>query len=79
MISLAQLTSCSGDKFYHYVQYVECDREGLGYSKGACSIAKIRGYPTWVIGGKVVEGEMEVAELEQVVGEIERGEYIGDE
>ncbi|KAK9284233.1 hypothetical protein L1049_023402 [Liquidambar formosana] len=53
------------------LDYVECFPEG--YRKGikmakACADAKIEGFPTWVINGQVLSGELELSELAQVSG-----------
>eukprot|EP00257_Ricinus_communis_P027754 XP_025015168.1 thiol-disulfide oxidoreductase LTO1 isoform X3 [Ricinus communis] len=53
------------------LDYVECFPNG--YRKGtkiakACADAKIEGFPTWVINGEVVSGELELSELAQLSG-----------
>ncbi|KAL8151697.1 hypothetical protein V2J09_021505 [Rumex salicifolius] len=53
------------------LDYVECFP--AGYRKGvkiekACSDARIEGFPTWVINGKVLSGDQELEELAQVSG-----------
>ncbi|GMI24229.1 hypothetical protein TeGR_g12648 [Tetraparma gracilis] len=69
-----------GKKFYDYVKYVECDKEGEGFG-GKCKTSsggKIRGYPTWEIGGMKVEGQMELDELEGVLDSIGAGTFTED-
>ncbi|CAH2076591.1 unnamed protein product, partial [Thlaspi arvense] len=53
------------------LNYVECFPEG--YKKGtkifkACSDAGIEGFPTWMINGQVLSGEVELAELAEMSG-----------
>ncbi|CAA7035697.1 unnamed protein product [Microthlaspi erraticum] len=53
------------------LNYVECFPEG--YKKGtkifkACSEAGIEGFPTWIINGQVLSGEVELAELAEMSG-----------
>jgi uncharacterized membrane protein/glutaredoxin len=43
--------------------YVECDPRGAGASPAACQAAGVRAYPTWVIGGQAIEGELSTSEL----------------
>ncbi|GIL84640.1 hypothetical protein Vretimale_14537 [Volvox reticuliferus] len=48
--------------------YVECFPNG--WKRGekvapACAAANIRAFPTWVIGGKTIEGELQLDELEK--------------
>ncbi|KFK30203.1 hypothetical protein AALP_AA7G231600 [Arabis alpina] len=53
------------------LNYVECFPEG--YKKGtkifkACADARIEGFPTWIISGQVLSGEVELAELAEMSG-----------
>ncbi|KAF3601372.1 hypothetical protein F2Q69_00032808 [Brassica cretica] len=53
------------------LNYVECFPEG--YKKGtkifkACSDVGIEGFPTWMINGQVLSGEVELAELAEMSG-----------
>uniref|UniRef100_A0A1J3JE63 Thiol-disulfide oxidoreductase LTO1 n=1 Tax=Noccaea caerulescens TaxID=107243 RepID=A0A1J3JE63_NOCCA len=53
------------------LNYVECFPQG--YKKGtkifkACSEAGIEGFPTWIINGQVLSGEVELAELADMSG-----------
>ncbi|KAK7253000.1 hypothetical protein RIF29_37360 [Crotalaria pallida] len=53
------------------LDYVECFPEG--YRTGtkmikACMDAKIEGFPTWVINGQVLSGELKLSELAQLSG-----------
>lgn len=41
--------------------YIECDKEDQGRQK--CVAAKVRAYPTWVLGGERREGMLTLAEL----------------
>ncbi|XP_010531129.1 PREDICTED: thiol-disulfide oxidoreductase LTO1 [Tarenaya hassleriana] len=53
------------------LNYVECFPDG--YKKGtkiitACSDAGIEGFPTWLINGQVISGEVELTELADISG-----------
>lgn len=53
------------------LDYVECFPDG--YRTGtkmidACLDAKIEGFPTWIINGQVLSGEVELSELAQASG-----------
>ncbi|KAL7255604.1 hypothetical protein ACSBR1_009694 [Camellia fascicularis] len=53
------------------LDYVECFPDG--YRKGikiakACADARIEGFPTWVVNGKVLSGEQELSELARASG-----------
>ncbi|CAI9094466.1 OLC1v1030212C1 [Oldenlandia corymbosa var. corymbosa] len=53
------------------LDYVECFPDG--YRKGtkiakACADAKIEGFPTWVINGEVLSGELDLSELAKASG-----------
>jgi uncharacterized membrane protein len=52
--------------------YVECDSRGTNGQPAACQAAGVKAYPTWVIGGQTVEGELSVSELAQRSGFILR-------
>ena len=67
--------SSLGDKFYDYVTYRECASDGVGYTKDGCLVKgkKLKGYPTWVIGGWKVEGERDLEELEGILDRVEKG------
>ena len=43
--------------------YVECDPRGANAQPNACQAAGVRAYPTWVIGGQTIEGEVTPSEL----------------
>ena len=58
-----------GSSFYKYVDYVECAPDGQGFKKNTCDVVngkKIKGYPTWVIGGDVYEGQQTLEELQRI-------------
>ncbi|GMH58268.1 hypothetical protein TL16_g02572, partial [Triparma laevis f. inornata] len=64
-----------GSKFYDFVEYKECASDGVGWTKEGCLIdgKKLKGYPTWVIGGQKIEGERYFNELLEIVDNIEKG------
>lgn len=43
--------------------YVECDPRGTGARPDLCQAAGVRAYPTWVLGGQMIEGTISPAEL----------------
>ncbi|XP_057449222.1 thiol-disulfide oxidoreductase LTO1 [Lotus japonicus] len=60
-----------GREAFKQLDYVECFPEG--YRTGtkmleSCIDAKIEGFPTWIINGQVLSGEVELSELAQVSG-----------
>lgn len=55
--------------------YVECFPNG--WKKGekvatVCDAANVRAFPTWVIGGKTIEGELDLDEVERELDRVER-------
>ena len=52
------------------IPYVECAKNGLNNQQGLCKQKDIPGYPTWEVGGKLFPGEMELVELEDIVGQV---------
>lgn len=48
--------------------YVECDPRGTNPQPGACQAAGVRAYPTWVIGGQRIEGEVSPSDLARLSG-----------
>ncbi|CAN8327866.1 unnamed protein product [Cochlearia groenlandica] len=60
-----------GQEAAKLLNYVECFPEG--YKKGtkifkACADARIEGFPTWIINGQVLSGEVELSELAEMSG-----------
>ena len=43
--------------------YMECDPRGSDSQPAACQAAGVKAFPTWVIGGQKLEGELSVSEL----------------
>ena len=56
------------------VVYRECATDGVGYTKDGCLVEgkTLKGFPTWVIGGRKVEGEGDLEELEGILDKIEK-------
>lgn len=48
--------------------YVECDPRGTNAQTGACQAAGVQAYPTWVIGGQKLEGEVSPSDLARLSG-----------
>lgn len=52
------------------IPYIECSAEGKNSQADVCKKAKVPGYPTWEIGGKLFPGEMSIDELENIVRDV---------
>jgi uncharacterized membrane protein len=48
--------------------YVECDPRGTNAQPGACQAAGVKAYPTWVVNGQKVEGEVSPSDLARLSG-----------
>jgi uncharacterized membrane protein len=48
--------------------YVECDPRGTNSQPAACQAAGVRAFPTWAIGGQLIEGEISPADLARLSG-----------
>jgi uncharacterized membrane protein/glutaredoxin len=48
--------------------YMECDPRGTNPQPAACQAAGVRAFPTWIINGQKVEGEVQPAELARLSG-----------
>jgi uncharacterized membrane protein/glutaredoxin len=48
--------------------YVECDPRGADARPDACQAAGVRAYPTWIIGGQKIEGEVMPSDLARLSG-----------
>ena len=48
--------------------YVECDPRGTNPQPAACQAAGVRAFPTWIINGQKVEGEVQPSELARLSG-----------
>jgi uncharacterized membrane protein len=48
--------------------YVECDPRGTNAQPAACQAAGVRAYPTWIIDGQKIEGEIPPSELGRLSG-----------
>ncbi len=48
--------------------YVECDARGTNPQTAACQAAGVRAYPTWVINGRKIEGEVSPTDLARLSG-----------
>jgi len=53
-----------------YVTYVECAKDGKDSQAAMCKEAKVPGFPTWDIGGKLYPGEWGLDELEDILKEV---------
>lgn len=51
-----------GDSF-QYISYVDCD-----WNADQCSNAGVKGYPTWIIDGKMYSGEQKLERLASLTG-----------
>ena len=48
--------------------YVECDPRGAGARSDLCQAAGVRAYPTWIVGGRKIEGEISPMDLALLSG-----------
>jgi uncharacterized membrane protein/glutaredoxin len=48
--------------------YVECDPGGSNAQPAACQAAGVKAYPTWIVNGQRIEGEVQPAELARLSG-----------
>jgi thiol-disulfide isomerase/thioredoxin len=48
--------------------YVECDPRGTNAQPAACQAVGVQAYPTWVINGQKVEGEVSPSDLARLSG-----------
>jgi hypothetical protein len=48
--------------------YVECDPGGTNAQPDACQAAGVKAYPTWIVNGQRMEGEVQPAELARLSG-----------
>ncbi len=53
---------------FHTIDYVECDPGGANARPALCKSAKITGYPTWEIKGKLYPGTQSLEELAKLSG-----------
>jgi uncharacterized membrane protein len=50
------------------LNYVECHPQGKNAKPELCQAAKIQGFPTWEINGKITQGEKSLSELGKLSG-----------
>jgi hypothetical protein len=50
------------------INYIECDPKGKNARPQLCQAAKIQGFPTWDINGKLYEGTQSLQKLAQASG-----------
>ncbi|MEM4259925.1 MAG: hypothetical protein QXG00_01685 [Candidatus Woesearchaeota archaeon] len=53
---------------WKYMQYVECDVNGPNQQAELCQQIGIEGYPTWVINGVKIIGEVPIKNFERITG-----------
>jgi hypothetical protein len=51
---------------WQYVQYIECDAKGPNGNPDLCKQMGVEGYPTWIIDGVKMPGEMTLEKLAQL-------------
>lgn len=56
-----------GKEAFAKIQYIECSKDGYNAQTNMCKDAKVPGYPTWSINGKIYPGEQELDELEEII------------
>jgi hypothetical protein len=57
-----------GDDIFRTMNYIECDPKGADPKPDLCRAAKIQGYPTWEIKGKLYPGTQSLEELAKLSG-----------
>lgn len=53
---------------WKYMQYVECDPNGPNNNAQLCTDLGIDGYPTWIINGEKMPGEVSIDTLAKLSG-----------
>lgn len=53
---------------FRSIDYVECDPKGANARASLCKTAKITGYPTWEINGKLYPGTQSLEDLAKLSG-----------
>lgn len=54
--------------FSRHINYIECDPRGQNAKPNLCRNAKIEGYPTWEIKGKLYPGTQSLKQLANLSG-----------
>ncbi|MBD2295390.1 hypothetical protein H6G06_18415 [Anabaena sphaerica FACHB-251] len=57
-----------GKQAWTTITYIECDPKGTNPRPDLCEKAKIQGYPTWEIKGKLYPGTQSLENLSQISG-----------
>jgi hypothetical protein len=57
-----------GEPAFRTITYIECDPKGSNPKPDLCRAAKIKGYPTWEIGGKFYPGTQSLEDLARLSG-----------
>lgn len=63
-----QMALFGQDVFTQHIQYIECDPRGQRAQPKLCRDAKITGFPTWEIKGKLYQGMHSLDELAKLSG-----------
>ncbi|OSX68599.1 hypothetical protein BU14_2518s0001, partial [Porphyra umbilicalis] len=56
-----------GEEAFARIRYVECAKDGAQSQSSLCREKKVPGYPTWEINGALYPGEMDLADLQNIV------------
>eukprot|EP00168_Porphyra_purpurea_P004620 TRINITY_DN1561_c0_g2_i1.p1 TRINITY_DN1561_c0_g2~~TRINITY_DN1561_c0_g2_i1.p1 ORF type:complete len:175 (-),score=61.77 TRINITY_DN1561_c0_g2_i1:348-872(-) len=56
-----------GEEAFGRIRYVECAKDGAQSQASLCREKKVPGYPTWEINGALYPGEMDLADLQNIV------------
>ncbi len=64
----AQQKELFGEAAFRSIDYVECDPSGTNARPSLCKKAKITGYPTWEIKGKLYPGTQSLEDLAKLSG-----------
>ncbi len=66
--------------FFPYVEcYPDGFRRGVEIAPACAAVEELKGFPTWVIGGKKLEGEQSFEVLVAEVERVERGNAVAEE
>lgn len=57
-----------GEEAFAIIDYIECDTRGENARPQLCKAAKIQGYPTWEINGKLYLGMLSLEKLADLSG-----------
>lgn len=57
-----------GKEAFAEIKYIECTPDGINPQPEKCAAANIKGFPSWIIKGKLYEGTQKLEKLAEVTG-----------